>query len=178
MGRPLGAARLLTGSRDGSGRVIGVRRGTRRRSGFTLVEIVVAAWIVGILAAYGVPRIAEQVRRMRVVQAADLVTADLRSAFALAAEQRRTVRINYDGATTSYTLTDRTGAEVLRRRHLGTGSEWKLGEIRFEPLTIDISPNGYASAPLAVQLGNATTGRAISMTRTGIVRVVTVPVTP
>jgi prepilin-type N-terminal cleavage/methylation domain-containing protein len=141
-----------------------------RPRGFTLVEIALAIALTGIVAAVGLPRVAELARRTRVTNASHLVAADLDLALSLATRQRHAVRLVYDPGATRYAMTDLVTGAVLQRRSLGADSEWRLESVRFAPDTIDLSPVGIASAPVSVSLAAGSARRLVTMTRTGIVR--------
>lgn len=146
-------------------------RSTRRR-GFTLPEMLIVIVIVVLIAAMAFPATAKTVRHGRINQAVNVVANDLETAVSYAARQRKPVRIAYSPGATSFTIADRSTGTVLRRRELGTASEWRLSAITFSSAAIDVFPAGITSAPLTVQVGDGSYSRQVRLSRAGLVQVV------
>src|SRR5687767_10312717 len=89
---------------------------SRRISGFTLLEVIVALLIIGVLAAAAMPAVARAISHSGVTNSASVVAGDIQAAFSLAARQRKPVRIVFVDSTRSYTIRDRATGTVLRSR--------------------------------------------------------------
>ena|SRR5690349_6066045 len=145
---------------------------SRQRRGYTLPEMLIVIVIVVLVAAMAFPATAKTVRHGRINQAVNVVANDLETAVSYAARQRRPVRIAYAPGATSFTIADRSTGTVLRRRELGSESEWKLSSITFSSSAIDVFPAGITSAPLTVQMGDGSYSRQVQLSRAGFVQVV------
>lgn len=140
----------------------------RRAAGFTAVELVMTLVILGIIAAFGYPKMAETIRHTRVNQAVQIVAADLGVAASMASKDRRPM--SFEGRSGDYVIRDRSTGVVRFRRTLGARSEWGL-TLRFEPSMVQFFPSGMTSSPLRVVLSTRGYGRQVQMTRAGFVRV-------
>ena len=138
-----------------------------------MLELIVVLAMVGIVVAIIGPRASRAVQRARLDRAATIVANDLESAFALAARQRKPVRLTRGTATgtVQYTLAVRSTGAALLTRHLGRGTEFSLTSIAFSQNVIDFFPTGRSSQPLNVTLTATTGTRCVTMTRAGFVRV-------
>ena len=143
------------------------------RDGFTAIELVIVVVMIGALAAFGFPRVAREIRRSRANQAASIVAADLEVAFTAAGRQRRPVTVSYSTATKQLQIADRSTSTVIRRRPLGSDSEWNLDQVTTTGLPVTIFPSGVASGPFTIDLTSGTFTRRVSSTRVGLTRVYT-----
>jgi type II secretory pathway pseudopilin PulG len=129
--------------------------------------------VLGVSAAIGVQRLSDQARRMRVNQAAQVIAADLELATSLAARERRPVRFRVQGPTDAswYTIRLRDTTQILLRRSLGHGSEWRIRRVTATPPTVDFFPGGVLSGPMRIEISDRNYLRAVTVTRAGFVRV-------
>jgi prepilin-type N-terminal cleavage/methylation domain-containing protein len=140
--------------------------------GFSVLELIVVVTILGIMVTIAAPAMSRIVRHNRVNRATTVITSDLQNAFAVAARQRRPVRIQADAATRSYQFVDRSTGTVLRiRTFYGDLSEYKLDQLVFNPATIDVFPSGVSSAALTINLANGDYSKQIKASTAGFVRV-------
>jgi prepilin-type N-terminal cleavage/methylation domain-containing protein len=144
-----------------------------RRAGFTMIEVIIVFVVLGIVVAVVAPRASRAVQRARLDRAATVVAADLESGFALAARQRKPVRLTRGSATgtVQYTFALRSTGAALLTRHLGRNTEYSLTSMTFSQNVIDFFPTGRSSQPLNVTLTATTGTRCVTMTRAGFVRV-------
>lgn len=142
------------------------------RRGFTLPEMLIVIVIAGLVVAMAFPATAKTVRHGRINQAVRVVANDLETAVSYAARQRRPVRIAFAPGATSFTIADRSSGTVLKRRELGSDSEWRVSAITSSTAAIDVFPGGVTSAPLTVQVGDGSYTRQVRLSRAGFVQVV------
>jgi prepilin-type N-terminal cleavage/methylation domain-containing protein len=143
-----------------------------RRAGFSLTEMLIVVVILGILAGITTPKIAKVIRQQRVNKAAAVVAADLQNVFAMAGRQRAPVHMAGNASQKSYTFSDRKTGAVLQTRSFGTGTEYQITSLTFDPAVVDMFPNGISTSRLTVTIGNGDYTRTITATTAGFVRVV------
>lgn len=137
-----------------------------------MLELLAVMGIFGIMAAMIGPVASRIVRHQRVNRAATVIAADLQNAFAVAARQRKPVRIRADAGSRSYQFIDRKSGAVLRiRTFYGDTSEFKLSSLVFTPDTLDVFPSGISSSPLTVNLANGDYSKRITASTAGFIRV-------
>jgi prepilin-type N-terminal cleavage/methylation domain-containing protein len=150
----------------------------RSRSGFTLVEMLVVVSVLGVIALMSMGQISDYTRERNVAAAAATVRMDLQKAFAIAARNRRPVRVSFAAADTALRITDREDTTTFVRRGLGAGSGFQLlpSDVAFCTSTCSdasllVFPNGWASDSLSVTITKGEYTRGIHMSRSGLVTV-------
>lgn len=141
------------------------------RAGFSLIEMLVTVSMIGIVVGMAAPNVSKDISHSRVNGAAQVVAADLEQALSIAGRQRRPVRVVIDGGLKEIRFLDRASGQVISRRALGDISEYKLYSVAGSPATVDLLPQGVATASTIVTLSAAGYSRNITMTRGGYVRV-------
>jgi Tfp pilus assembly protein FimT len=145
----------------------------RRRAGVTAVEQMIVVVLIGALAAFGFPRVAREIRRSRVNQAASVVAADVEVAFTLAGRQRKPVTLSYVSSSKELQIADRASGTIVRRRPLGATSEWNVDAVTTTGLPLTIFPSGVASGSFTIDLMSGSFTRRVTSTRVGLTRVYT-----
>ena len=145
------------------------------RLGFTMVEVVLVFTLIGIMAAFAIPKISRVIQASQVNRAAAIVAADLESAFTMAARRRQPMRIACTCGTGRYTIADRAGGTVRVSRALRGDSDLGSMTLTFSQTPVDVFPNGVASiaaAPLLVRVTSGASTRAVTVTSAGFVRTI------
>ncbi|MEX2282864.1 MAG: prepilin-type N-terminal cleavage/methylation domain-containing protein [Gemmatimonadota bacterium] len=143
------------------------------RAGFTLIETLVVMIIIGIVVGMVLPRWSTMGTSTKANAAAGVVMTDLQRTFNEAQKNKRPVRLVVDVGNRLYTATDRaTGAVIFTRRLTGaTTTEYQVSGMTSVPATIDVFPNGLASAGIVITITVAAQTRTVTMTRVGHVRI-------
>jgi len=131
----------------------------RRRSGFTIIEMLVVFVVFGAVMMMSVRSVGDTLRRNRVAKVAAIVGSDLEQAFAIAARQRQPVRMKFSRVNKTFSIVDRnTPTLVYKTRSFASSGEWGLDSIQANHDNIDIMPNGLATDSTNLELFIKTTG--------------------
>jgi prepilin-type N-terminal cleavage/methylation domain-containing protein len=143
----------------------------RRRTGFSLLELLIVLMIVGIVSALSAGRIHAIIVQQRVSRAATSLQSDLEAAFAIANRNRRPIRIAWSTASMQMQVTDRSGSIFYRRTPLGRDAYgFTTSNVTFSRSPIEVFPTGLANDTLTITLAAEGNTRKIRMTRAGMVR--------
>jgi len=152
-----------------------LRRRARRRSGFTLLELVVLLVFVGILAVMAGTKITSIKYQQQVVRAASTVQTAFEMAYAVAGRNRAPIRIAYSSASGKLTVTKRDGSITYTTVDFTTMGI-KASEITASSSAIDVFPNGWASDTLSITINasraGATYKRRVRMSKAGLVKTI------
>ncbi len=134
---------------------------SRRRSGFTMIEILAVFVVLAAAMMISVRAVGDTLRRDRVQKVSAIIGSDLEQAFAIAARLREPVRIVVDTAraTRRIRIQDRKPTPTIYKlRLLDSSSTYALDSMITNRDTIDIMPNGLATDSLNLTLIIKTTG--------------------
>jgi type II secretion system protein H len=142
----------------------------RRRSGFSLIELMVVLVIVGITSSITAGKIQQLMVQNRIQRAATSVQYDMEAAFAIAVRNRRPMRISWNSATQQMAVTDRAGTTVFRHTNLTMGSYGlRSSGVSFSASPIEVYPDGLASDTLTITISSTSLTKTVRMSRAGMV---------
>ena len=150
---------------------------SRRRSGFTFIEILVVFVVFAAVASISVRSIGDTLRRDRVAKIGAILSADIEQAFAIAARQREPVRMVVDRTNKRFSIQDRrVTPSIYKQRSFALSGEYGLDSLWTNRDTIDIMPNGLATDTLKLSLVIRTTGgaayaKSVRVSKGGLVRI-------
>ena len=139
------------------------------RRGFSLVEVIVALTIVGIVAAISVPKMFAIGNQNRVLRAAQGFQIEVQQAFAVAGRNRAPVVLGWDAANGEMRLTSRNGGTVFRRRRV-SGYGLLGSEVAVTPASFTVFPNGIAADSLIITITRPPYTRSVHVSRAGLVQ--------
>lgn len=140
------------------------------RAAFSLVEVIVALTIVGIVAAISVPKMFAIGNQNRVLRAAQALQMEAQQAFALAGRNRSPVTLRWNSGLSEVQLTNLNGSTVYRRRAV-TGFGLLASEVSMSPSVFTVFPNGLARDSLIITVARSPYSRSVHVSRAGLVRV-------
>lgn len=150
---------------------------SRRRSGFTVIELLVAMAVFGAVAMISVRAVGDTLRRDRVTKVSAIIGTDIEQAFAIAARLREPVRMVVDRTNKRFTIQDRNvSPTIYKSRSFALSGEYGIDSLASNRDTVDIMPNGIATADWNLSLVIKTTGgaayaKSVKVSRGGLVRV-------
>ena len=144
-----------------------------RRAGFSLIELLTVFVIAGILGMMSIGSISKQMTQSKVQRAAQSITNDLQSAFAISARNRAPVRLVWDASKMMFSVTNRAQNVTFRKVTLGAGAGYNLraSQVTVYPaIPVEVFPNGLATDSLSVCINANGFRKRIRMTRAGLVQ--------
>ena len=140
------------------------------------MEMIFVMTLMGLLAALSAGRISTYITERNVRAATSVLQNDVQQAFAIAARNRRPVRITFAASDTALHVADRANTVTYISRGLGRGSGFMLSpsDVAFCASTctnasVDVYPNGWASDTLSVTISRGSYSRGIRVSRSGLV---------
>jgi prepilin-type N-terminal cleavage/methylation domain-containing protein len=149
----------------------------RSRRGFSMVELLIVLAMMATLVTLSMGRTSRMITSWRVNRAAEAISIELQSAYALVGRNRKPLVLSVDKTKMQLRLTSRAGTDTFRLRALGPTSEYRLQSSNLTvyptttPTTIEIYPPGLASDSLSIIISKDGTARRIRMLRGGLVQI-------
>ncbi len=141
-------------------------------AGFTIFEAILVIIIIFVIVASMIPKVGQTLGHSRVNRAANVVAGEFMLAQSLAARQRRPVVVGFDPDSLRVTITQAGQPDsALQAIPFDLGSEFKLGGLSAVPASVQVMPNGTASATIVVTVGGADYYHQVTMTQAGQVRI-------
>ncbi|HXT18015.1 MAG TPA: hypothetical protein VN706_20455 [Gemmatimonadaceae bacterium] len=141
------------------------------RRGFTVLELAVVMFVTVLVGGLSLGRIHDIMNQQRVYRASAVIRTNVEAAFALAARNRRPIRMSWDASKSQFNVTDRAGTTVFRHVSLGLDPYGlPSGAVAFSETPIEVFSNGLASDTLVITLSANGTTRTIRVSRAGLVQ--------
>jgi Tfp pilus assembly protein FimT len=152
---------------------------SRRRGGFTFIEILVVFIVFSAAAMISIRGVGDTIRRDRLAKATAVISSDFEQAFAIAARQRLPVRVLIDTVfpNRKVSIVDRnTPTLIYKTRTFNKAEAFEVDSIWTTKGSIDIMPTGLATDELNLTFMIRTTGGAqytktVRTSKGGLVRV-------
>lgn len=136
---------------------------------FSLVELLVALTIVGVVAGLSIPRLSKLSNESRVQRAAQALQTEIQQAFAIAGRNRAPVIVQWAGAAGELRISNRSGTMTYRRAAT-SGYGISGTEVSITPATLTVFPNGLANDSLVIVVNKRGYSRTVRISRSGMVR--------
>jgi prepilin-type N-terminal cleavage/methylation domain-containing protein len=150
---------------------------SRRRSGFTFIELLVVFVVFSAVAAISVRSVGDTLRRDRVAKSAAVLGSDIEQAFGIAARQRKPVRMRVTQYNKKFYILDRNNtSRIYKTRSFASSGEYEVDSLGASTDFVDIMPNGLATDTMTLELIVKTTGgklysKKVRVSKGGLVRV-------
>jgi prepilin-type N-terminal cleavage/methylation domain-containing protein len=155
--------------------IVPMRRASLRR-GFSILELITVIVVVGVLATISAGKVQEVMTQQRLYRASNIVQTNVEAAWALAARNRRPIRITWDSANRQMRVTDRGATTNFRRVSLGQDPYGlRPGSVRFSKPTLEVFPDGLADDTLLITLSSTGLTKKVWVSRAGLVQQVQTP---
>jgi prepilin-type N-terminal cleavage/methylation domain-containing protein len=147
-----------------------VRRVTSRR-GFSILELITVLVVVGLLASISAGKVSAIMTQQRLYRASNIIQTNVEAAWALAARNRRPIRITWDSVNAQMRITDRAGTTTFRRTSLKQDPYGLIaGSVKFSNATTEVFPDGLADNQLLITLSAVGQTKKIWVSRAGLVQ--------
>ena len=143
-----------------------------------MIEMLVVFVVFGAVMMISIRSVGDTLRRDRLTKTAAVLSTDLETAFGIAAQQRRHIRIRiYTDTTQRVVIGSRTDSSVkYRTRSMKPGTDFAVDYMSVSRDSLDVMPTGLAQDTLSLTIGVFSKGgsqysKTIRVTRAGLVRI-------
>jgi prepilin-type N-terminal cleavage/methylation domain-containing protein len=141
------------------------------RPGFSLIELIIALFLVTIVTGTAMPAVARTIGNARLQRAAHLVAADLQLATTTAARRRAPVRMSVDTANRIVRIVDHAvPTTVYTERRYDSTSDYAVQRLEASRTTVVFFPNGLANDTIRFTLTASGRTQLVRMSRVGQIR--------
>jgi len=146
-------------------------RRVRQRRGFSILELITALVLIGVLASISAGKVRDVMTQQRLYRASNVLQTNVEAAWALAARNRRPIEITWDSVGLIMRVTDRAGTTNFRRTSLGQDPYGlPAGAVKFSTPTLEVYPDGLANGTLLITLSKYGVTKKIAVSRAGLVQ--------
>lgn len=144
------------------------------RHAFSMIELIIVLTMMAALAAVSIGRTSRLIDGWRVARAAQSMTEEIQTGYALVGRNRKPLTIGFNTSTMELTFADRAGI-IYRRRAYGMYSEYKLqpSDVTFSRTSVEVYPPGLAADTLSILIQRPGTARRVRMLRGGLTQICT-----
>ena len=143
----------------------------RATPGYTIIELIIAIVVLGILTGIAYIRLGPAFTNSRVRGAANLIATDLQQAQMLAVRHRHPIVVAVNLGATRYQVRNRPGDTVYVESRFGTDSEFALDEFAAAPAVLEFFPNGLSGTDATFTVGIQGYRLQVTLTRAGQIRI-------
>jgi len=141
-------------------------------AGFTIFEAILVVLIIFVVVASLIPKVGQTLGHARVNRSANVIAASFMLSQSLAARQHLPVVIAVNSSTLALTISQPPPSNtVLRTYVFDLSSDFKLAALSAAPASVQVMPNGTASATMLVTVGGADYYHQVRLTQAGQVRI-------
>jgi len=141
-------------------------------AGFTIFEAILVMLIIFVVVASLIPKVGQTLGHARVNRSANVIAAEFMLSQSLAARQRAPVILAVNASTLTLTISQTPpSTTVLRTYVFDITSDFKLGALSASPSSVQIMPNGTATATMLVTVGSTDYFHQVRLTQAGQVRI-------
>jgi prepilin-type N-terminal cleavage/methylation domain-containing protein len=144
--------------------------GLRARRGFTILELLIVMMIACLVGGLSLGKIHNIMNQQRIIRAASVARTNIELAFALAARNRKPVRVSWDATNLQLDVTDRAGTTVFRRAGFGQPYGLPANSVTFSRTALEVYPDGLANDTLLITLSANNVTKTVRVSRAGLVR--------
>lgn len=135
------------------------------------MEMITVLVLIGLLASISIGKIRDVMIQQRLYRASNIVQTNVEAAWALAARNRRPIRISWDATNRQMRVTDRDGTTTFRRANLGQDPYGLASNsVTFSRTPIEVYPDGLANDTLLITLSTTGQTKKVWVSRAGLVQ--------
>ncbi len=150
-----------------------MRRGLKRTTGFTIIEIFYGVSLMGLLVVLAMWRMGPALERAKIRRVASVMAGDLQYAQLMAARVRQPVVFIVVPASQAYLIRNRVDSTAIyRQRFVGSDTDYSADALTASPSnSVEIFPNGVVTQTTTFSITIDTVVRQVRISSAGQIRV-------
>ncbi|MGD0990865.1 MAG: hypothetical protein ABR998_00150 [Gemmatimonadales bacterium] len=127
--------------------------------------------IIFVVVASLIPRVSTTLAHSKVNRSAMVIASDFLLAQSLAQRQHAPVTVQVRSDSLLFRITNVSSGQVLRTDYFDITSEFQLNALSATPASVQVMPNGTATASMVVTVGGSDWYHLVRITQAGQVRI-------